>query len=177
MIITYEDVKLRAIEQEDMQLLKDLINSSEIEKMVVGWSFPVSTNQQMNWINNLSSDNRNIRYIIDIDGVGAVGLASLTNIDYKNGTATINIKVKKDEGIRRTGIGYKVITMLSNFAFNELNLNCLMANILDYNTASQRLFEKCGFLFEGVLRNRVFKNGSYQDLNSYSLLRSDFKND
>ncbi|KKB40914.1 GNAT family N-acetyltransferase [Bacillus thermotolerans] len=177
MIISNENITLRAIEVEDMELLKELINDPNIERMVVGWSFPVSTYQQINWINNLKNDNKNIRYIIDVQETGAVGVASLTSIDFKNGTATVNIKLKKDDSARKKGIGYKAITMLSKYAFNELNLNCLVANILAYNIASQKLFEKCGFSFEGVLRNRVFKNASYQDLHSYSLLRSDFRND
>lgn len=175
MNIVGQDIVLRAIEQEDMELLKGLINDPEIENNVVGWSFPVSSYKQINWINNLINDTNNVRYIIDIKDVGSVGLASLTKIDFKNGTATINIKLKNEEKIRKKGIGYKVINMLINYAFNQLNLNCLVANILAYNIASQRLFEKCGFICEGTLRSRVFKNGAYQDLYSYSLLRSDYK--
>ncbi|WP_338470962.1 GNAT family protein [Niallia sp. XMNu-256] len=175
MNILREEIVLRAIEQEDTQLLKDLINDPEIEKMVVGWSFPVSSNQQINWINSLGNDRYNVRFIIDINNVGAVGVVSLTRIDYKNGTATINIKLKKEDNIRNKGIGFKAITMLIDYAFNQLNLNCLVANILNYNTASQKLFEKSGFLLEGTLRKRVFKNGAYQDLLSYSLLKSDYK--
>ncbi|WP_148630478.1 GNAT family N-acetyltransferase [Bacillus sp. E214] len=174
-IINKEGIILRAIEQEDMQLMKDLINDPEIEKMVVGWSFPVSSYKQINWINNLSNDTSSVRFIIDIKNVGAIGLASLSSIDFKNGTATVNIKLKKEEKIRNKGIGYKVITMLIDYAFRQLNLNCLVANILYYNSASQRLFEKCGFVCEGTLRNRVYKEGAYQDLLSYSLLRSEHK--
>lgn len=173
MNIVTEEITLRAIEQDDMQLLKDLINDPEIETMVVGWSFPVSTNQQINWINNLSVDNRNVRYIVDVQEIGAVGLVSLTDIDFKNQTATINIKLRKENNIRQQGTGYKAISMLIDYGFNQLNLNCLVVNILSYNIASQKLFEKCGFVLEGTLRNRVFKNGTYQDLLSYSLLRSE----
>jgi RimJ/RimL family protein N-acetyltransferase len=175
MNILKEEIILRAIEQDDMQLLKELINDPEVEKMVVGWSFPVSTNQQNNWISSLSNDRYNVRFIIEINGVGTVGVVSLTKIDYKNGTATINIKLKREDKIRNKGIGYKAIAMLIDYAFNQLNLNCLIANILNYNTASQKLFEKSGFVLEGTLRKRVFKNGAYQDLLSYSLLRSDYK--
>lgn len=175
MNIVNNNIVLRAIELEDIQLLRDLINAPEVEKMVVGWSFPVSAHQQVDWINSLSKDKTNARYIIDIDNVGAVGVASFTNIDFKNGTATVNIKLRQEDNIRQKGIGYEVITMLINYGFNQLNFNCLVANILSYNSASQKLFEKCGFVLEGTLRNRVFKNGAYQDLLSYSLLRSEYK--
>lgn len=170
-----DEIILRAIELEDADLLKNLINDPEIEKMVVGWSFPVSTEQQIKWINNLSNQNNNVRFIIEIEEAGAVGVVSLTGIDFKNSVATINIKLKRDNRIRNKGIGYKAITTLVDYAFNQLNLNCIVANILSYNTASQKLFEKCCFKLDGKLRHRVFKDGSYHDLLSYSLLRSEFK--
>jgi len=173
MNIVTEGITLRAIEQDDMQLLKSLINDPDIENMVVGWSFPVSNHQQINWINNLSNDTRNVRYIIDVQNIGSVGLASLTEIDFKNQTAIINIKLRKESSIRQQGIGYKTICMLIDYGFDQLNLQCIVATILDYNTASQRLFDKCGFVFEGRLRNRVYKNGTYHDLLSYSILRSE----
>ncbi|WP_350019928.1 GNAT family N-acetyltransferase [Priestia flexa] len=176
MNIYSEDLILRAIELEDMELLKNMINDPNIENMVLGWSFPVSSNQQITWINNLKDDKNNVRFIVDIKDIGAVGLVSLTNIDYKNGTATINIKLNSDE-IKQKGIGYKAVILLSAYAFNQLNLNCLIANILNYNIGSQKLFEKCRFTLEGKLRDRIYKNGAYQDVYSYSLLKRDFINE
>jgi len=175
MNIVKNDITLRAIEQDDMQLLKDIINDPEIENMVVGWSFPVSTEHQVNWISSISGDRNNVRLAIDTKYNGVVGIVSLTKIDFKNRTGTINIKLNRENKIRRKGIGYKSINMLIDYAFNQLNLNCLAANILEYNTPSQKLFEKSGFVFEGSLRKRVFKSGTYQDLYSYSLLKSDFQ--
>lgn len=174
MNITNENITLRAIEKEDYLLLKELINDPDIESMVVGWSFPVSTEQQMNWIDNQANDNKNVRFIIDINSIGAVGLISLSGIDYKNRTATMNIKLNKEDRIRKKGIGYKTVNMVIEYAFDQLNMNCLTANILQYNIASKRLFEKCGFELEGTLRSRVYKNGDYHDLLTYSLLRGDY---
>lgn len=175
MNIVKENITLRAIEQDDNSLLKELINDPEIESMVVGWSYPVSTEQQANWISNQANDNKNARFIIDVDNIGGVGVVSLSGLDFKNRTATVNIKLKKDDRIRNKGIGYKSISMLIDYAFNQLNMNCLIANILQYNLASQKLFEKCGFVLEGTLRSRVYKNGDYHNLLSYSLLRSDYE--
>lgn len=170
-----DNITLRAIEQEDGSLLKELINDPEIESMVVGWSFPVSTEQQSNWISNQANSNSTVRFVIDVKNVGGVGIVSLSGIDFKNRTAVLNVKIKNEDKIRNKGIGYESINMLIDYAFNQLNMNCLIASILEYNIPSQRLFEKCGFVKEGTLRKRVYKNGKYHDLLSYSLLRSDYK--
>lgn len=47
MILKGEKVILRAIEREDQEFLKEMINDPELEKLVVGWSFPVSLEMQM----------------------------------------------------------------------------------------------------------------------------------
>jgi len=43
------------------------------------------------------------------------------------------------------------------------------------NKGSIKVNEKCGFKTEGVLREAVFKNGKYQDLNLMSVLKRDFE--
>ena len=44
-------VTLRAVELEDMELLRGMLNDPEMEKAVVGWSFPVSKYSQQKWYN------------------------------------------------------------------------------------------------------------------------------
>ncbi|MCC5909795.1 MAG: hypothetical protein JJT76_05100 [Clostridiaceae bacterium] len=41
-------VTLRAIEEEDLEMLRDIINDPEVERLVVGWSLPISKAQQKN---------------------------------------------------------------------------------------------------------------------------------
>ena len=56
------------------------------------------------------------------------------------------------------------------YCFEELRLYCIFAYINEYNEASQRLFEKCGFEKEGIMRGRIYKNGNHYDVFSYSIL-------
>ena len=169
MILTDSIVLLRAIEEEDAPMLQEMINDPEMERMVVGYSYPVSLSDQKKWIASLSSDNV-IRYAIEADNK-FVGVTSLTNLDMKNRTANMNVKLMNTA----RGKGYAIRTqeLLISYCFDELNLNCLTANILDYNASSQRLFEKLGFKQEGRLRQRVYKKGEYHDLLVYSLTRDD----
>ncbi len=41
------------------------------------------------------------------------------------------------------------------------------------NVGSRRVLERCGFLFEGILRRAHFNRGEYTDLAMYSILRAD----
>lgn len=172
MILNDNNIILRAIEQKDGFLLKEMMNDPEIERMVLGWSFPVSEKNQTDWINNLKANEP--RFIIEYN-TEAIGLATITSLDYKNSTANLNIKLQNGD-YKGKGIGTKTIQLLVEFCFEELNLNCLTANILDYNLPSQKLFEKCGFIKEAILRSRVYKKGKYHNVLVYSLLKSEYCN-
>ncbi len=171
MILKDREIILRAIEEQDAPLYHTLINDPQMEEMVVGWSFPVSMAQQLEWIRNQHKDPRNQRYTVELDGT-AVGMASLTGIDHKNGVCELNIKLA--DSAKGKGVGTRVIKLLLSYCFHQLNMNCVTAEILDYNIPSQKLFEKCGMKQEGTLRQRVYKNGSYHSLFVYSILKSEF---
>ncbi|MDT2865751.1 GNAT family N-acetyltransferase [Vagococcus carniphilus] len=167
-----EKIELRAIETSDKDILLELINDPDIEVGLGGWSFPVSDSEQVKWIDNLIKSEDTFRsMIVDRDKEMSLGTAMLTEIDYKNGTAEIHIKISKK--FQRMNVGSQVIKLLTDYAFSELRLNCIFANILVSNKSSQKLFEKCGFIKEGILRERIFKQGEYKDVLSYSLLYRD----
>ena len=171
MYLIDELVTLRGIEKEDASVLHEMINDPEMESQVVGWSFPVSMEQQLAWINNLQTD-KNIRYAVDA-GNGIVGTAIISSIDYKNGTANLNIKIAKDQ--RGHGYASHAVKLMIGYCFNELNLHCITANVIEDNESSRKLWEKFGFVADGVLRSRVYKMGKYKDIIAYSLLREEYE--
>ena len=61
------------------------------------------------------------------------------------------------------GYGTEAIRHATSYAFNNLNLNKLIAGIYLNNIGSTRAFKKAGFREIGVLKNHRFCNGSYVD--------------
>ena len=174
MNIKGKNVLIRAIEMDDAPLLLDMINDPETENMLGGYSFPVSEHQQVAWINSLTSDPRTFRGMIEVEGK-AIGTVILTDIDHKNGTAEFHIKLGTGN-VRGKGYGVDACNAIIKYAFKELRLNCIYANVKEDNYASRRLFQKSGFTEEGILRNRLFKDGSYHDVVSFSILASECEN-
>lgn len=176
MNIVGERIYLRAIELSDKEVLLNIINDEETEHELGGWSFPISNLSQEEWIKSLKHNDKTLRCMIVIkDDDRAIGTVILSDIDYKNGTAEIHIKLGKQ--IRSKGYGTETINLVGRYAFNELRLNCIYAHVNSYNDKSQKLFEKCGFEREGILRNRIFKKGTYHNVYSYSLLKGDLNGD
>lgn len=156
-----EKVILRALEPRDMQYLLDMINDPEIERMVVGWSFPISEKQQMDWYNRIITDNSNFRFAIDYENK-FIGISTLTNIDWKNRNAYHGIKLL-NSAPKGIGLGTDAVYATMKYAFEELQLNRLCGSILEYNIPSLKLYAKCGWKLEGTYRKNVFKNNAYHD--------------
>ena len=174
MKITGEKIVLRAIELGDRDMFLEIINDPETEKMVGGLSFPVSSLEQEQWIKDQVGNKSILRCVIATKDKQEEGLGTviLSDIEYKNGVAQVHIKLLP-RGARGQGLGTDAVKTISRYAFDELRLNSLYADILAYNEVSQKLFSKCGFKLDGILRQRVYKNSEYVDVYSYSLLKAE----
>lgn len=168
-----EKVILRAMELEDMEFLRTIINDPDTEKNVVGWSFAVSKYEQQKWYENQIQNKTNIRFIIEAEGK-TIGVVSLTNIDWKDRKACTGIKLF-GEDIKRKGYGTDAINTVMKYAFEELQLNKLYGSILEYNIASIKLHEKCGWKRAGILRQSVFKNNEYHDEILVEILKNEYE--
>ena len=165
-------VILRALEPGDMPCLREMINDPEMERMVIGWSFPVSEKQQLDWYNRVISDDKNFRFAIMYEGK-FVGVSTLTRIDWKNRSADHGIKLCNDVP-KKIGIGTDGVYATMRYAFEELQLNRLYSSILEYNIASQKLYAKCGWKVEGNSRRSIFKNNAYHDELAIAILRDEY---
>lgn len=159
MNIVGKQVTLRAIEPSDCEMLRSLMNDPETEYMLGGWSLPISRDEQAKWCQSLSSSKNTLRVIIEAEEA-SIGTAILSDIDYKNGVAQIHIKLLPGD-YRHKGYGSDTINALVRYAFHELRLHCVYAHVNEHNEPSLRLFQKCGFQQEGILRDRLFKKGHY----------------
>ena len=168
-------VTLRAIEEKDMDLLKDMLNDGEIEKLVGGWAFPISSYQQRKWYEGSINNDKNVRLIIETEEDGAIGLATIVNIDWKNRVAFHGIKLANKK-YRARGIGTDSVMAIMRYAFEELQLNRLDGAIIEYNEGSKKLYcEKCGWKVEGIQRKKIFKSGQYYDRIMVGVLKEDYK--
>jgi len=168
-------VILRAVEEEDLEMLRKLTNDSEYEKMIVGWSFPISKKEQLDWFENCKNGLNRLRYTIVTEADGAVGMIGLRDIDWKNGVASgLGMRIARKE-IRTRGLATDAWMTLMRYAFEELRLNRINGSALSYNKASLRVCEKVGFKVEGTQRQAVFKNGKYHDLIIMGCLKSDYE--
>ena len=167
-------VTLRAMAQDDLHLVCDMFNDPELEDLVVGWSFPLSYDQQKRWFDNNLNDNLNFRFVIETEKDGAIGIATLTGIDWKNRRATHGIKLASKEN-RTKGVGTDTVMAIMRYAFDELGLHRLDGSWFDFNIGSIKLYTKCGWSVEGVKRDYVYKRGEWRNLTIVGIIESDYR--
>ena len=73
------------------------------------------------------------------------------------------------------GKGYmsEALMLFCAYMFSIRPINRIQVNIMNGNSASKRVVNKCGFTHEGTMRQATFHNGQYQDLDLYSLMRNE----
>lgn len=167
-------VMLRALEREDMEKLREIINDPEVERLVGGWSFPISSYEQEAWYERVIKDRSNLRWAIETKEDGFIGMTGLWEIDWKNRTAFTGIKIG-NKNYQGKGYGYDSVMTVMKYAFEELQLERLDGDIIEYNEGSKKLYvDKCGWKQEGIRRRHVFKNNRYYDRIIVGILKEEY---
>ena len=73
------------------------------------------------------------------------------------------------------GVATEAAAALMDMGFQSLDLNRVQATHFTRNAASGRVMQKLGMRFEGVHRQYFFKNGRFEDVARYAMLRSEWQ--
>ncbi|MCW3467192.1 GNAT family N-acetyltransferase [Chitinophaga nivalis] len=68
----------------------------------------------------------------------------------------------------------EALTAVLAYGFHTLAVNRIEAEVMPGNVASEKVLEKSGFLHEGLLRQWLYWEGKWYNINMYALLQADF---
>ena len=102
-----------------------------------------------------------------------IGTCTLAHLDAANRRAEIGFALAREH----QGNGYmrEALTALLDFAFGDLQLHRVEADVDPRNEPSIRTLERLGFQREGLLRERWRVGGETQDALFYGLLRREWR--
>ena len=69
------------------------------------------------------------------------------------------------------GLVSEALQTVLDFAFNQMHVHSIEANINPFNDRSRNLLIKNGFIKEAYFRENYFYNGKFLDSEIYSLIR------
>ena len=73
------------------------------------------------------------------------------------------------------GVMTEVLRAVLRYAFCEIGLNRVQAEVFRGNDASAKVLEKCGMKYEGTSRQKYFKDGVFIDAAQYAIIREDYE--
>lgn len=101
-----------------------------------------------------------------------VGLASTHQIDWMNQRTSIGYWIKND--MMNKSIATEATAVLMGYLFEKLKIHRIYIQAATGNAASNRVIQKLGYKFEGVLRDNERIGDRFVDHNIYGMTDDDF---
>lgn len=170
-----ERLRLRAPGYEDVADIFDYASDPDVALHTL-WEPHQSYEDTRNFLDFVCEQRRNGRAIVwailpKTEGcvIGTIGLA---NCAHQHARAEIGFAIAR----RCWNRGYtsEAVAAVLRYAFEDLRFNRVEALCKVENTASSRVLEKSGLRLEGILRQREFIKGRFEDLKLYAILRQDY---
>ncbi|MGN0638149.1 MAG: GNAT family N-acetyltransferase [Huintestinicola sp.] len=102
-----------------------------------------------------------------------IGQIAYFLVDSKNHFAEIEYCIGSE--FQRKGYATEAAKAVIAYGFDRINLHKVQICTKTINKASQRVIEKCGFTYEGTLRDYFYMNGEYVGRHYYSMLREEYE--
>ncbi|WP_315817033.1 GNAT family protein [Paraflavitalea speifideaquila] len=166
---------LREICHNDLPLINKWRNDQEIISLLGNNFLYISNDVDAAWFEQyLQNRDKARRFaILDTTSNRMIGTTQLTAIHPINQSAEFSIAIGEKEYWNK-GAGQTASRILLQHAFDDLNLHRIYLTVLVRNTRAVHLYEKIGFVHEGILRKSMYKQGVFEDLVMMSLLKEEY---
>lgn len=167
--------RLRELEKKDLPVINEWRNDPELIAQL-GASFRyINLDVDEAWFESyMKNRNMVVRCAIIEEGKDDIlGLVSLVSIDHMNQSAEFHIMIGSKEN-QGKGLGAFAVTQMLHHAFDNLNLQRVELTVLEDNERARHLYEKTGFVQEGMKRAAKYKKGKFVNMLIYSILKTEF---
>ena len=169
-------LRLRRFEKEDASAVQRLAGAAEVADTTLLIPHPYPEGVAESFIESTHADwEKGEQYVFAImlrasgELCGSIGL----KVSAKHERGELGYWI----GVPFWKYGYctEAARAVLEFAFTQLKLNSVVAHHFVRNPASGRVLQKIGMKYEGRLRQHVKKGEQFEDLDCYSILRSEWK--
>ena len=167
--------KLRELEKKDIPEINRWRSDPDLISLLgAPFRFINSEVDEKWYADYMSSRSTQVRCAVTTDTSDDIlGLVSLLSVNALQQSAELNIMIGNLEN-RGKGLGTFAIKAICYHGFFNLNLHRIEVTALASNLPAQRVYEKIGFVREGVKRQARYKDGAFVDAYMYSLLKDEF---
>ena len=161
---------------DDEAMLKYWIADKKIQSL---YSEPVYTTKAEvdelleKYINSYQKNDYYRWAIIEKNSGECIGQIAYFLVDSKNNFAEIEYCIGSD--FQCKGYATEATKAVIQYGFDKINLHKVQICTKTINKPSKRVIEKCGFKYEGTLRDYFYMDGEYVGRLYFSMLKSEFE--
>ncbi len=169
-------VRLAKPTRDDVPIIASWTHDMEFSRYLRrGRVYPASVEGMQEWFMEMDRKEDEIPFAIrTLDMNDLVGFLVIKDIVWVARHCSFFIGIG-DRAARGKGYGTDAIRVLLKYVFMEMNLNRVGLEVMNYNPAGIRSYEKVGFVQEGRLRSVVYRDGVYYDIIQMGILRSEWE--
>lgn len=167
-------IELRSVLQSDKSVFFEWINN---RSLVINSSayFPTSEEDHNKWFESITRKRSDRAFLVieDTECKSVIGYCQLLNIHQVHRTAELQIRIGNQQK-QGKGYGTSAVMKLLNFGYMDLGLERIYLHVFANNNRAIHVYEKCGFVKEGVLRSAYFIDGKRHDCLIMSTLKNEY---
>ncbi len=174
MELSSRNIKLRPFRLTDAQRIVELADNEKISRNLRdGFPNPYTLSDAKNFLAKFTNQDPVTFFAIEYNGKHVGNISLLPGQDIYRKSAEIGYFI--GEPYWNKGIVSTAVTLITEYGFNHLGLIRIHTGVFEYNIASQRVLEKCGFAKDGIFRKSVFKQNKIWDEVRYSKINPEFE--
>jgi len=149
------------------------INDPEVTKFMVYGQLPMTEHKIMEMLESQVANPANVVFLVR-HGKKAkpIGFAGLYDIHLTARKAEFRILIGERSAWGK-GIGTEVTKVITDYAFDRLNLHRVWLGVTSENAGAVRAYEKAGYVREGVLKDDIWRNGRWYDSIRMAVIRQE----
>jgi len=169
-----DKIYLRPLEYADAPTMVGWMNDPDVTRTLQIFR-PMNEQSERDFIDRVTKDTNQVGFaIVSRRDDQFVGTAGLMSIDWRDRHAAFGISIG-DKTKWGLGYGTEATMLLTEFAFETLNLHRVWLHVYDFNAGGLRAYERAGYRREGVLREAAFREGRYHDVIVMAVLRDEWR--
>ena len=136
---------------------------------------PINRIKEREYVEEQMTDDESVNLLICVgengaEPAGTIGFSPATAV---RGSTELSIMLAPE--FWGEGYGTEASQLLTTYAFEERRMHRMVAETIDENVGSRRIFEKLGFRQEGRQKEATYHQGRYMDLLLYAVLEDEWE--
>jgi RimJ/RimL family protein N-acetyltransferase len=173
-ILKGKNIVLRPITVDDAPQMFSALSDEESMRLT-GTQQTYTLEQVEKFCRSISESDDRADYAITVnDDPTYIGEVVLNQIDWKNRSASFRIALAANQNFDK-GYGTEATKLIVAYGFETLKLHRIELEVYDFNPRALRVYEKVGFVREGVRRDVLLWEGKYQSAIVMSILADDYQ--